>query len=121
MPEVDLVFPRAFLEFVDPADADQVYKCDLTWLTSSWTCIFGTGCPGVYTSAPDVGCCAHGAHFADDADHQRVAAAVGRLSEESWEKYAVGVDAWTETDDEGELKTRTVDGACIFHRTPDEL
>lgn len=34
MPEVDLVFPRAWIEFSDPADPEQVFKCDLTWLTS---------------------------------------------------------------------------------------
>ncbi len=127
MPEVDLVFPRAYVEFVDPADGDQVFRCDLTWLTSRWTCIFGStgqpstgehgGCPGVYASAPDAGCCAHGAHFADEADHDRVAAAVGRLTETTWENYAVGADAWTETDHDGELKTRTLDGACIFHNS----
>ena len=53
MPEVDLVFPRAFVEFVDPDDADQVFRCDLTWLTSSWTCIFGSGCQGIYADRPD--------------------------------------------------------------------
>ena len=35
VPEVDLVFPRAYVEFADPADDDQVFRCDLTWLTSS--------------------------------------------------------------------------------------
>ena len=48
MPEVDLVFPRAFVEFVDPADEEQVFRCDLTWLTSGYTCIFGQGCKGIY-------------------------------------------------------------------------
>jgi len=56
VPEVDLVFPRAWIEFQDPADAEQVFRCDLTWLTSSWTCIFGNGCPGIYSEAPDAGC-----------------------------------------------------------------
>jgi hypothetical protein len=117
MPEVDLGFPRTWVSFPNPDDATEVFRCDLTWLTSRWTCIFGAGCPGVYASAPDAGCCAHGAHFADEGDHDRVAAAVGRLTKESWEKYEVGVDGWTETDDDGELKTRVVDGACVFHNS----
>ena len=54
MPEVDLVFPRAYVEFVDPADGDQVFRCDLTWLTSAYMCIFGQGCQGIYADAPDV-------------------------------------------------------------------
>ena len=48
VPEVPLDFPRAWVEFPNPADADEVLRCDLTWLTSSWTCIFGTGCAGIY-------------------------------------------------------------------------
>ena len=46
MPEVDLVFPRAFVEFDDPADADQVFRCDLTWLTSQLDVHLRPGLPG---------------------------------------------------------------------------
>ena len=86
MPEVDLVFPRAFVEFVDPADETQVMRCDLTWLTSSYTCIFGQGCPGIYADAPDAGCCTLGAHFADKDDEKRVAAFVAQLDDEQWQQ-----------------------------------
>ena len=48
MPEVPLDFARAWVEFPDPADADQSFRCDLTWLTSRWECIFGNGCQGIY-------------------------------------------------------------------------
>ena len=87
MPEVDLVFPRAFVEFEDPADESQVFRCDLTWLTSRWTCIFGNGCPGIYAESPDVGCCTLGAHFSDGEkkggeDETRVAKWVDRLDDE---------------------------------------
>jgi hypothetical protein len=68
MPEVDLDFPRSWLEFVDPADPHQVFRCDLTWLTSRWTCIFGQGCRGIYETSPDSGCCTLGAHFSDEED-----------------------------------------------------
>ena len=63
MPEVKLPFPRAYVEFPDPGDGDTVYRCDLTWLTSHWTCIFGSGCQGIYADRPDDGCCTLGAHF----------------------------------------------------------
>ena len=69
-------FPRAFVEFADPGDEDQVFRCDLTWLTSRWACIFGNGCPGIYADRPDDGCCTLGAHFADEADEKRVGRAV---------------------------------------------
>ncbi|MGB9011753.1 MAG: hypothetical protein WCB95_02680 [Aeromicrobium sp.] len=118
MPEVDLGFPRTHVEFTNPTDEAEVFRCDLTWLTSRWTCIFGQGCPGIYESSPDAGCCTLGAHFADDADHQLVAAVVERLTPDDWERHDDGrADGWTETDDEGDLKTRALDGACIFHNS----
>jgi hypothetical protein len=127
VPEVDLVFPRAWVEFVDPADDSQVMRCDLTWLTSSYMCIFGQGCPGIYKESPDTGCCTLGAHFADKDDEKRVASFVAQLDAEQWqfrpEGKKVRKSDWIETDDEGERKTRTieVDGqsACIFHNRAD--
>jgi hypothetical protein len=125
VPEVDLVFPRAFVEFVDPADADQWFRCDLTWLTSSYTCIFGQGCPGIYAEAPDVGCCTLGAHFSDRADEKRVAAYVDQLTPDQWQFHPgrkVRRDDWVEKDEDGERKTRTHehDGqqACVFANRP---
>ena len=87
MPEVDLVFPRAFVEFADPADDTQVFRCDLTWLTSAYTCIFGRGCRGIYADAPDVGCCTLGAHFADRDDERRVKAFVAELGPDDWQMH----------------------------------
>ncbi|MGZ6733894.1 MAG: hypothetical protein ACXVDH_04555, partial [Nocardioides sp.] len=122
MPEVPLDFPRAWVEFVNPDDVDEVLRCDLTWLTSSYTCIFGSGCAGIYASAPDVGCCTLGAHFADADDEKRVAGFVEQLTSEVWQHRparTVKERDWIETDDDGERKTRTieVDGqqACVFH------
>jgi hypothetical protein len=126
VPEVDLVFPRAFVEFADPADPDQVFRCDLTWLTSSWTCIFGQGCPGIYADAPDVGCCTLGAHFSDRDDERRVAAQVAELTPEQWQFHPgrkPRKSDWVETDDDGERKTLVHEhegqSACIFQNRPD--
>lgn len=128
MPEVLLPFPRAFAEFVDPDDADQVFRCDLTWLTSRWSCIFGQGCRGIYADRPDDGCCTLGAHFADADDELRVARSVKKLTGELWQYRKQGRKAgWVELEDadqvrEGEepaRKTRVVDGACIFLNRPD--
>ncbi len=120
MPEVALDFPRAWIEFVDPADSTQHFKCDLTWLTSRWTCIFGRGCKGIYADQPDVGCCTLGAHFSDKADEKRVKKVVRRLTAEDWQYRDHGIaNGWRETDDDGDRKTSTVDGACIFHNRRD--
>ncbi len=126
MPEVDLVFPRAFVEFTDPADETQVFRCDLTWLTSSYMCIFGQGCMGIYADAPDVGCCTLGAHFADTDDEQRVASFVEQLAPQDWQFHpgrAVSATDWVETDGDGERKTLTIEyegqQACVFHNRND--
>ena len=126
MPEVDLVFPRAYVEFADPADEEQVFRCDLTWLTSSFMCIFGQGCQGIYADAPDTGCCTLGAHFADKDDESRVAGtspSSRRSSGSSIRGARPKKSEWVETDDDGERKTRTLEhdgqSACIFHNRAD--
>ncbi len=119
MPEVDLVFPRAWVEFRDPADESQVFRCDLTWLTSRWTCIFGAGCQGIYAGRPDDGCCTLGAHFSDKADEKRVRARKLELTPETWQLYDAGQGSdWVETDEDGDRKTAVVDGACVFLNRP---
>ncbi|HEU5044240.1 MAG TPA: hypothetical protein VFT75_08905 [Nocardioidaceae bacterium] len=119
MPEVDLVFPRAWVEFADPADDSQVFRCDLTFLTSNWMCIFGQGCQGIYADRPDDGCCTLGAHFSDEDDEKRVRKFVRKLDRKGWQFYEEGRgDAWIETDDDGERKTAVHDGACIFLNRP---
>ena len=117
MPEVPLGFPRQWVEFVDPADRGHLIKADLTWLTSRWTCIFGRGCQGIDASRTDAGCCVHGAHFSEKQDRKRVADWVAKLTPEQWENHRTGHrKGWTEKED-GEVKTRVVKGACIFHNS----
>jgi hypothetical protein len=119
VPEVDLVFPRAWVEFADPADDSQVFRCDLTFLTSNWMCIFGQGCQGIYADRPDDGCCTLGAHFSDEDDEKPVRKFVRKLDRKGWQFYDEGRgDAWIETDDDGERKTAVHDGACIFLNRP---
>jgi hypothetical protein len=121
VPEVDLVFPRAWVEFADPADESQVFRCDLTWLTSRWMCIFGQGCPGIYADRPLDGCCTLGAHFSDEDDEVRVGAFVEQLTPETWQLHPAnrgGEDGWVETDEDGDRKTAVVDGACVFLNRP---
>lgn len=127
MPEVSLPFPRAFAEFVDPDDADQIFRCDLTWLTSRWSCIFGQGCPGIYADRPADGCCTLGAHFADEDDERRVGLAAQQLKGSQWQyRRDAKAGGWAEFEDPDEVadgeqpgrKTRVVDGACIFLNRP---
>jgi len=116
---LSLSFPRQWVEFVDPADPEQMVKADLTWLTSRWTCIFGRGCQGISAKRPDAGCCVHGAHFAGKKDRKSVARWVDKLTPATWQNYAVGQrKGWTQMED-GDEKTRVVKGACIFHNSED--
>lgn len=123
MPETPLDIARTWVEFVDPAtledEQQQVFRCDVTWLTSSWTCIYGAGCPGIYADRPGDGCCTLGAHFTEKADVKRVRAAMAELTPATWQLHAEGTghEGWTEQED-GERKTRVVDGACVFLNRP---
>ena len=117
------MFPRAWVEFQDPADESQVFRCDLTWLTSNWMCIFGQGCKGIYAERPLDGCCTLGAHFSDKGDEKRVKQFVKQLEPEHWQFHPENrTDArkgdWIETDDDGDRKTAVHDGACIFLNRP---
>jgi hypothetical protein len=117
IPEIGLDFARDWVEFADPADADQVFRCDLTWLTSRWSCIFGAGCHGIVPGRGDDGCCTHGAFYSGRKDEKRVRAFAEELTPETWQYYKKGQKAITELDD-GKRRTRRVDGACIFLNRP---
>lgn len=111
--EVALDFAREWVEFVDPADDEQVFRCDLTWLGSRWTCIFFSGCHGIIAGRADDGCCSHGAFFSGREDEQRVRAHAAELTPELWQHHAAGRRGIATIDD-GHRRTKTVDGACIF-------
>jgi hypothetical protein len=114
--EVPLDFPRAWIDFPDPTDAEQLFRCDLTWLTSRWTCIYGRGCHGIDRTKPDDGCCVLGAHYSDKSDERRTQKYADMLTDADWQYASVGrgKKGISEKDEEGQRKTRVVDGACIF-------
>ncbi|WP_022863592.1 hypothetical protein [Corynebacterium massiliense] len=141
--EVAPDFPREWFEFTDPADPFHVFSVDLTWMESHYNCVFGSGdCPGIDATAPDVGCCVHGAFLADAADRTQLADVVAEMPAKYWQNRPAATDAWLReraenndkphdnqdvepwlewdelAGDDGEpepsVKTKTVDGACIF-------
>ena len=115
-------FPREWIEFVDPGDPLGLVRADLTWLLSSWTCIYGRGCEGVVEGRADDGCCSHGAFYADDEDQARVEGFAGQLTSKHWQHAdtgrRLGVSETDELDGEPALRTRTVDGACVLLNRP---
>jgi hypothetical protein len=118
VPEVDLNFPRQWVEFVNPEDDEQIFRCDLTWLLSRWTCIYGNGCKGILKDRPDDGCCSHGAHFSDQDDKKRVKKFAKALTAEEWQFRDEGLKNGVTELDDGEPKTRRYKGACIFLNRP---
>jgi hypothetical protein len=113
---------REWATFADPGDPNRRWQVDVTWLTSPWRCIFGCGCQGVLTApAPEMsqGCCSYGAHFSDEADRDRVLAAVEQLTPDEWQHQAVGRRRGvTARLPAGGWRTRLVDGACVFLNRP---
>lgn len=111
-----------WVSFEDP-DEDRTWLFDLTFLTSSWTCIFGRGCQGVLTedfSEALQGCCSYGAHFVGSDDVARTEARSEQLTASQWQFRDVGRrDGVVETNAEGETVTTIHDDACIFLNRPD--
>jgi hypothetical protein len=119
VPEVDLNFPRQWIEFVNPEDDEQIFRCDLTWLLSRWTCVYGSGCKGIVKGRPNDGCCSHGAHFSDKKDEKRVKKFAKNLTAEEWQFRDEGLaNGVTEVDEDGDPKTRRFKSACIFLNRP---
>ena len=118
MTEFPTTFPRDWFEFPNPENPKQIFKCDLTWLTSNWNCIFGSGCKGIDKEFADHGCCSDGAYYYSPADEKRVTKAAKRLTKELWQNYEVARKGKTlqitEIGLDKERKTRKVKKTCIF-------
>jgi len=114
---------REWVSFDDPVEDGRIWQVDVTFLLSSWDCIFGAGCQGVLTAAaPELvqGCCSYGAHFVDAADRRRVERAAKTLTDEEWQFKKKGQQRGiVKVKKNGEMQTRLVDGACIFLNRPE--
>jgi hypothetical protein len=115
---------RAAEEWLDLEDPDApgwFWRLHVPFLLSSYTCIFGRGCPGAHSDA-NVGCCSLGTPLGPsidgdtEAELARVRENVEALTDEDWQRRrkGLGKKGWTTTNQFGELATRIVDGACIF-------
>ncbi len=114
--------PREWLSLVDETE-ERTWLFDLTFLTSAWRCIYGAGCPGIDAEAdPDamLGCCHHGAYLGDDEDESLVAARSAELEPHEWQlrDEATAEGGALFTDDDGNRRTRIVDGACVMLNRP---
>lgn len=118
---------REWVTFEDPKEEGRSWQIDVTFLLSSWECIFGCGCQGVLTGpAPELvqGCCSYGAHFSDRKDRDHVVRTAKLLTADEWQfieaGHKKGIYAKSGKDEDGkqEWRTRLVDDACIFLNRP---
>lgn len=118
---------REWLSFEAPdEEGDPVtWMFDVTFLESSYECIYGRGCRGIGEhddTGADLGCCLHGAHLTGKTDLVALRAGTRRLTDADWQHRAVARTAGrgkphlgiVETNEDGETITRVHDGACIF-------
>ena len=105
---------REWVSIVNPDDRHDRFVFDVSFLLSSYTCIYQAGCKGVRGDAV-VGCCELGAHYIDGDDRERVEKMVEVLGPTHMQFYAEakrrGVTAQLPG---GEARTRVVKGGCIF-------
>lgn len=137
MTNTDPVEAPAVREWISLVDANsETWLFDLSFFASNWNCIYGSGCAGI-EETPNVeaqrGCCSYGAHFADDEDLTRVMEIASALPAELWENSTLRppttasraenfdsmVGALTALDEDGDRTTIVVDGACVFHNSPE--
>lgn len=113
---------REWVTIPVPGKESSRWECDVTFLASPWTCIFGAGCQGVLTEpAPELGhgCCSYGAWFTGKADLKRVERVAKDLTDGEWQFRSVGLAKGiaAKVGKEGR-RTRLVDDACIFLNRP---
>src|SRR5262252_154046 len=111
-----------YVSFEDPEE-ERTWVFDVTFLLSSWTCIFGRGCQGVLTGpAPELeqGCCSYGAHFTGKADRKRVEKLATTLTEDEWQFKAESDELGgpIHRNEDKEWVTHLHDDACIFLNRP---
>lgn len=111
-------YPQEWVELPHTDRQYPIARIDVTLMLSHFDCIYGQGCKGLKKEPSAVhGCCATGPYYTDEADIERVAKHVARLTPEHTQN-------WKELQQGGYLRKtgnddrhRVVRGACIFLNT----
>jgi hypothetical protein len=110
--------PLEWLTFPDPADEDRQFRVNVSFLLSSYECIYGCGCPGLLNrkASADIACCERGVTFMDEDDFEHVAEMVDGLTAEDCDNIEhVRTRGWYLASKSGRpYKTRKLGDGCIF-------
>ena len=109
---------REWITIPVPGKEKKQWQIDVTYLATSYRCIFGQGCQGVLTEpAPELvhGCCSYGAYESDKKTKDKVEKLAKRLSDDEWQYKKVGLKKgiWANAG-KGEWRTRMHRDACVF-------
>ena len=113
-------FARDWVEFRNPDNSEEIFKCDITWLTSYWQCIYGNGCCGIDADKPYAGCCSDGAYYTNKMDEEQVLRSAKKLTKSEWQFYDQARDKSKKNLNISEIgldkdrKTRKINDSCIF-------
>lgn len=115
--KVGRVLEREWVSVTDPDDDHLRYTFDVSFLLSSYQCIYGAGCEGIQPGEqdPTIGCCTHGAYLNDDDDAEELQRLVDEeLDPSTMQFHKKAAKKLLVTDDEGDVRTRVVQGGCVF-------
>ena len=125
MPETPSTRPPHLGRIRRSPDPDQRFRVDLSWLCSSWTCIFGSGVQGHLCRPPGRRLLHLGAHFTDDERTSRGPGRRRRVDTEGSGRSGPRRDLvrtrcrWAvDRDGRGRPQTKGQEGACIFLNSP---
>ena len=85
---------REWITIPVPGKERKQWQIDVTFLTSSWRCIFGQGCQGVLTEPASEmvqGCCSYGAHESEKKVKTRSRRSPSKLTDEEWQFKKAGM------------------------------
>ena len=102
-------------------DGETTWRFDRSFLTSTWTCIWGRGCLGILPEPAEhlaQGCCSIGAELDGDDESRLISALAATLDPVRFEHHAAVLTGGVFANPE-RTATRIVDGACIFLNRPD--
>jgi hypothetical protein len=112
---------QEWVSIEDPTE-ERTWVFEVSFLLSSWECIYGRGCLGVLDEpTPELvqGCCSHGAHFSDEEDVAKVELTAARLRPDQWQFHAEGRRKGIIRRQGADVISRRVKGACIFLNRPE--